>query len=212
MNENLIISIGRQYGSGGREIGEKLAAKLGIDFFNNELITLAAKKSGMAHNVIGEADEKATNSLLYTLAMGSSFFNGNAGVAFDMPINDKLFVTQSDLIKSLADEAPAVFIGRCSDYVLRGYPNLLRLFIHAPLEFRIAHIMERHNVNEDKARDLAIKTDKRRSNYYNYYTGQKWGRLENFDITVDSSRLGIDGTANLLCDFVNDYKKAKKID
>ena len=212
MNANLIISIGRQYGSGGREIGEKLAAKLGIDFYNNELITLAAKKSGMAHNVIGEADEKATNSLLYTLAMGSSFFNGNAGVAFDMPINDKLFVTQSDLIKSLADDAPAVFIGRCSDYVLRGYPNLLRLFIHAPLEFRVAHIMERHNVTEDKAKDLAIKTDKRRANYYNYYTGQKWGRLENFDITVDSSRLGIDGTANLLCDFVTDYKKAKKID
>ena len=88
MNSNLIITIGRQYGSGGREIGEKLAHSLGIGFYNNELITLAAKKSGMAHNVIGEADEKATNSLLYTLAMGSSFFNGNAGVAFDMPIND----------------------------------------------------------------------------------------------------------------------------
>ena len=120
MNSNLLISIGRQYGSGGREIGEKLAAKLGIAFYNNELITLAAQKSGMAHNIVGDADEKATNSLLYTLAMGSSYFNGNAGIAFDMPINDRLFVTQSDIIKSLADEAPAVFIGRCSDYVLRG--------------------------------------------------------------------------------------------
>ena len=211
MNSNLIITIGRQYGSGGREIGEKLAHSLGIGFYNNELITLAAKKSGMAHNVIGEADEKATNSLLYTLAMGSSFFNGNAGVAFDMPINDKLFVTQSEIIKSLADESPAVFIGSCSDYVLRGYPNLLRVFIQAPLEVRAGHIAERHNVSLDKAKELAVKTDKRRSNYYNYYTGQKWGRLENFDLTVDSSKLGIDGTAEFIAQFVGDYRKQKGV-
>ena len=211
MNSNLIISIGRQYGSGGREIGEKLAARLGIAFYNNELITMAAQKSGMAHNVIDEADEKATNSLLYTLAMGSSFFNANVGVNYDMPINDRLFVTQSDLIKSLADEAPAVFIGRCSDYVLRGYPNLLRLFIHAPLDYRAAHIAERHNVSLDKAKDLAIKTDKRRANYYNYYTGQKWGRLENFDVAIDSSCLGIDGTVEMLVGFIEAYKKLKEL-
>ena len=211
MNSNLIISIGRQYGSGGREIGEKLAARLGIAFYNNELITMAAQKSGMAHNVIDEADEKATNSLLYTLAMGSSFFNANVGVNYDMPINDRLFVTQSDLIKSLADEAPAVFIGRCSDYVLRGYPTLLRLFIHAPLDYRAAHIAERHNVSLDKAKDLAIKTDKRRANYYNYYTGQKWGRLENFDVAIDSSCLGIDGTVEMLVGFIEAYKKLKEL-
>ena len=211
MNSNLLISIGRQYGSGGREIGEKLAAKLGIAFYNNELITLAAQKSGMAHNIVGDADEKATNSLLYTLAMGSSYFNGNAGIAFDMPINDRLFVTQSDIIKSLADEAPAVFIGRCSDYVLRGYPNLLRIFIIAPLDKRAEHIAERHDVTLDKAKDLAVKTDKRRSNYYNYYTGQKWGRMENFDICVDSSRLGIDGTVELLTSYVDDYKKKNQL-
>ena len=93
--------------------------------------------------------------------MGSSYFNGNAGIAFDMPINDRLFVTQSDIIKSLADEAPAVFIGRCSDYVLRGYPNLLRIFIIAPLDKRAEHIAERHDVTLDKAKDLAVKTDKR---------------------------------------------------
>ena len=103
MNSNLIITIGRQYGSAGRHIGEELANKLGIPFYNNELIKLAAEKSGMAHHVLGEADEKATNSLLYTLAMGSSFWGGNAGIAFDMPINDKLFVTQSDIIKELAE-------------------------------------------------------------------------------------------------------------
>lgn len=211
MTNNLLITIGRQYGSGGREIGEKLAAKLGIAFYNNELITMAANKSGMAHNIVGEADEKATNSLLYTLAMGSSFFNGNAGIAFDMPINDKLFVTQSDIIKSLADEAPAVFIGRCADYVLRDFPNLVKLFIHAPLDFRAQHVSERHEVTIDKAKDIIVKTDKRRSNYYNYYTGQKWGKLENFDIAVNSSKLGIDGTVELLASYIEDFRKAKGI-
>ncbi len=207
MNNNLVITIGRQYGSGGREIGEKLSEKLGIAFYNNELIAMAAQKSGMAHTVLGEADEKATSSLLYTLAMGSSFFNGNAGLAFDMPINDKLFVTQSDIIKSLADEAPAVFIGRCADYVLRSYPHVVKLFIHAPLEERAKHIAERHELTLDKAKDLIVKTDKRRSNYYNYYTGQKWGRMENFDLAVNSALLGIDGTVEFLAQYIDDYRK-----
>jgi len=211
MNENLIITIGRQYGSGGREIGEKLAAKLGIRFYNNELIAMAAQKSGMAHNIVGEADEKATSSLLYTLAMGSSFFNGNAGVAFDMPINDKLFITQSDIIKNLADEAPSVFIGRCADFVLKKYPNLLRLFVYAPLDFRAGHVAERHNVTVDKAKDIIVKTDRRRSNYYNYYTGQKWGQMANFDLSVDSSRLGIDGTVDVLVGYMESFGKIRGI-
>ena len=206
MNSNLVITIGRQYGSAGRHIGEELAKKLGIKFYNDELISLAAQKSGMSHHVVGEADEKATNSLLYTLAMGSSFWGGNAGMAFDMPINDKLFVTQSDILKELADEGPAVFIGRCADYVLRGYPNLIKLFIYAPLEFRAQHIAELHNVTLEKAKDIIVKTDKRRANYYNYYTGQKWGRLDGFDLCVDSSRLGIETTAEMLYQYVEFYK------
>lgn len=211
MNKNLLITIGRQYGSGGREIGEKLAANLGISFYNNELIAMAAQKSGLSHEVLGEADEKATNSLLYTLAMGSTFFNGNAGVALEMPINDKLFITQSDIIKGIAEEKPAVFIGRCADYVLRDEPNLLKLFIYAPMEFRSRHVAERHDLSEAKAKDLIVKTDKRRSNYYGYYTGQKWGKLENFNLSIDSSKLGIDGTVQLLTDYVNEYRKTQGI-
>lgn len=207
MNSNLIITIGRQYGSAGRHIGEELAKKLNVKCYNNELITLAAKKSGMSHHIANEADENATNSLLYTLAMGSSFWGGNAGIAFDMPINDKLFVTQSDVIKELANEGEAIFIGRCADFVLREYPNVIKLFIYAPLEARIEHVMELHNVNADKAKDMIIKTDKRRANYYNYYTGQKWGKLENFHIAVDSSKLGFEKTADMLFHFVKHYKE-----
>ncbi len=207
MNNNLLIAIGRQYGSAGRYIGEQLAQKLGIPLYNNELITMAAKKSGMAHHVLNAADETATNSLLYTLAMGSSFWGGNAGLAFDMPINDKLFVTQSDIIKELANEGPAVFIGRCADYVLHDYPNLIKLFILAPLEWRANHVSELHDMPFDKAKDLIIKTDKRRANYYNYYTGQKWGKMENFHLSVDSSRLGTDETAEMLYRYVELFKQ-----
>jgi cytidylate kinase len=209
MNSNLVISIARQCGSGGREIGEKLANKLGIAFYDNELITVAAQKSGMSQNIVGEIDEKATNSLLYTLAMGSSFYNGNIGMTFNLPINDRLFVTQSDIIKTFADEAPAIFIGRCSDYVLDGYPNLLRFFIYAPINNRAEVLSERHGVSIEKAKDIAIKTDKRRSNYYNYYTGRKWGQLDNYDLAIDSSRLGIDKTVELLYEYIEIYRNRK---
>ncbi len=207
MSSNLIITIGRQFGSAGRYIGEELSKKLGIKIYNNELITLAAQKSGMAQHIIGEADETATNSLLYTLAMGSSYWGGNAGMAFDMPLNDKLFITQSNIIKELADEGPAIFIGRCADYVLKEYPNVIKLFIYAPLEFRAKHVSEFHNVSLDKAKDLIVKTDKRRANYYNYYTSQKWGKLENFNLAVDSSVLGTEQTAEMLYRYIKLYEE-----
>lgn len=206
MNSNLVITIGRQYGSAGRHIGEELAKKLGMKFYDNELITLAAEKSGLSHHVLNDADEKATSSLLYTLAMGSAHYGGTPAIAFDLPINDKLFVTQSDVIKELADAGDSIFIGRCADYVLRDHPHVIRLFIYAPMEARVEHICELHGISADKAKDMIIKTDKRRANYYNYYTGQKWGRLENFDIAVDSSKLGVEKTADMLCRFVNFYK------
>ncbi len=206
MNSNLIITIARQYGCEGRHIGEELAKKLGIKCYDNELISLAAQKSGMAHEELSEADEKATNSLLYTLAMGSSFWGGNAGLAFDMPINDKLFVIQSNIIKELAEEGDALFIGRCADYVLKDHPHILKLFIYAPMEARIKHICELKDMAPDKAKDLIIKTDRRRANYYNYYTGQKWGKLENFDIALDSAKLGVEKTADMLYHFISYYK------
>ena len=193
MTNNLIITIGRQYGSGGREIGEKLAQKLGIAFYNNELITMAANKSGMAHNVVGEADEKATNSLLYTLAMGSSFFNGNAGIAFDMPLNDKLFVTQSDIIKDLAEKSPAVFIGRCADYVLREREDVLSVFVHAPLEARVKRICDLRGISRQEAEKLIIRSDRKRANYYQHYTDWTWGAASTYHLSIDSSLTGIDG-------------------
>ncbi len=208
MNEKVIVTIARQYGSGGREIGEKVAASLGVAFYDKELITLAAQKSGLNTNILHSADEKATNSLLYTLAMGSSIYNSGA-ISYDIPINDKLFITQCDIIRNLAEENSCVIVGRSADYVLRENPRHLSVFIYANLESRIARVARRHSLSESAARDLIAKTDKRRANYYNFYTGQKWGKYDNYHMSIDSSLLDIDGTAKLIAQFAEDFREFK---
>lgn len=206
MNEKVIVTIARQYGSGGREIGEKVAAALGIAFYDKELITMAAQKSGLSPNVLHTADEKASNSLLYTLAMGSSIY-GASTLNYDIPINDRLFITQCHIIKNLAEKGACVMVGRSADYVLRDNPRHVSVFIYAKLEDRIRRVMERHSLSEADARNLIAKTDKRRANYYNFYTGQKWGKYDNYHMSLDSSLLGIDGTAKLISQLADDFRE-----
>lgn len=202
MEKKFAVTIARQYGSGGREIGCNVADILGVKAFDRELITMAAQKSGMSSEVLGDADEKATNSLLYTLALGSAAYSASS-IHVNVPINDKLFITQSEIIREVAANSSCVIIGRCSDYVLRNVENRLRIFIYAPMNERIARIMQRHPyLSEKEAKDLANKTDKRRINYYNYYTGRKWGAIENYDIMIDSSFLGIRGSADFIADLI----------
>lgn len=199
-NRNTVITIARQYGSGGREVGMRLAEVLGIKSYDRELITMAAQKSGMSSEILNHADEKATNSLLYTLALGSSYY-GAASIGTDVPINDKLFITQSQIIRDLVAEGPCIIIGRCSDYVLRTNPARFSVFIYAPIEARIRRVIERGAAKTEKeARDLISRTDKRRINYYNYYTGRKWGSPDNYNMMLDSSFLGIEGSARAIAD------------
>lgn len=199
-NRNTVITIARQYGSGGREVGMRLAEVLGIKSYDRELITMAAQKSGMSSEILNHADEKATNSLLYTLALGSSYY-GAASIGTDVPINDKLFITQSQIIRDIAAEGPCIIIGRCSDYVLRTNPARFSVFIYAPIEARIRRVIERGAAKTEKeARDLISRTDKRRINYYNYYTGRKWGSPDNYNMMLDSSFLGIEGSARAIAD------------
>ncbi|MBR7185765.1 MAG: cytidylate kinase-like family protein [Clostridia bacterium] len=207
MNERVIITIARQYGSGGREIGEKVAKLLDIPSYDRELITLAAQKSGLNTNILHSVDEKATNSLLYTLAMGSNIYSSGAAVSYDIPINDRLFITQCDIIKNLAKENSCVIVGRSADYVLRENPRRISVFIYAPLEVRIRRVAERHSLSDADARSLILKTDKRRANYYNFYTGQKWGKFDNYHVSLDSSLLGIDGTAKLISQLAEDFRE-----
>ena len=201
-NKKFVITVARQYGSGGREIGLRLGELLGVKAYDKELITMAAQKSGISTEVLDHVDEKATNSLLYTLAMGSSFFN-SAAQNMNIPINDKLYMTQSEIIRDIADKESCVIVGRCADHVLRKVESRISIFIYAPKDFRVERIIERHDGIEDKAaKDLSQKTDKRRINYYNYYTGKKWGSPENYHIMMDSSVLGIEGTAQALANII----------
>ncbi len=202
---NTVITIARQYGSGGREVGIKLSEKMGIPFYDKELITLSVEKSGMHHEILKEADEKAASSLLYTLAVGSSYMYGS--MPHNVPINDRLFMLQCEVIRDLAAKGPCIIVGRCADYVLAEEKNCFKTFIYADLDTRIKNVMDRHELAENKARDLIIKTDKRRSNYYNYYTGQKWGKTENYDLSVSTSKLGIDGAVDILAEHVKIFDK-----
>ena len=208
MNDKIIITIARQYGSGGREIGEKVAEKLGIKLYDKELITKAATKGSLDENVTKLADESAANSLLYTLAMGSNVLGTTMHFGYKMPLNDKLFILQSEVIKECAKEESCVIIGRCADYVLRDEENLFRIFIYGDLDHRQARVAARHpELKSSQIIDVINKTDKRRSSYYNFYTGNKWGKYDNYDIAINSSTLGIDGAAELICSCIKELMK-----
>ena len=202
MSKKLIITIARQYGSGGREIGERIARALGIPLYDKELITEAASRGNLNETVIKTAEESAANSLLYTLAMGSNVLGTTMSFGYKMPLNDKLFLLQSEVIKEYAANGSCVVIGRCADYVLRDEKKLLRLFIYGDLDHRKERVRERHpEVKESQIIDVINKTDKRRASYYNFYTGNKWGKYDNYDLAINSSTLGIEGTADMIAAF-----------
>ncbi len=204
MAENLAITIGRQFGSGGREIGTRVGELLGIKVYDKELLTLAAEKKGINPDYLRRVDEKAANSLLYTLAMGGSLY-GARHLGVDVPINDQLFIAQTEIIKEAAEESSAIFIGRCADYILRNHPHRLSFFIYSDFEARVHRIAKRHNISEKEAEALINKTDKKRISYYNFYTGKKWGKFENYHMSLDSSLLGVEGTAQMIAQLIKIY-------
>ena len=170
-----IITIGRQYGSGGREIGEKVAERLGIKCYDSELLDRAAKDSGMCQEIFENHDERPTNSFLYSLVMDTYSMGYSSSAFADMPINHKVFLAQFNAIKEIAKEGPCVMVGRCADYALAENPNLVSVFVHAPLESRIRRIAAKYDLTDSKAKDSILKTDKKRASYYNYYSNKKWG-------------------------------------
>ncbi|MCI8357768.1 MAG: cytidylate kinase-like family protein [Lachnospiraceae bacterium] len=205
---NTIITIGRQFGSGGREIGEKLAKHYGIKYYDKELLTRTAKESGFCEEMMHNHDERPTNSFLYNLVMDTYSFGYNSSAFVDMPISHKVFLAQFDTIKKIASEGPCVIVGRCADYALSEYQNCLHVFIHADEKSKIKHIMEKHGdvTSEQKARDMMIKKDKQRQSYYNYYSSKKWGRADSYDLTINSGILGEDGTVKLLIQYIEDFE------
>lgn len=204
---NTIITIGRECGSGGREIGEKVAQYFNIDFYDKNLLNRASKDSGFCPEVFEHNDEKPINSLLYNLVMDTYSFGHSSTPFVDMPISHKVFLAQFDTIKRIAGEGPCVIVGRCADYALADLDNVLNIFIHADLDFRIGRISQRFsNMKDSEVRERIIKKDKERRNYYNYYSSKKWGMANSYDLSIDSSLLGIDGTVSMICNFVKEFE------
>lgn len=198
-----IITISRQYGSGGREIGEKLAMKLGIPFYDKELITRAAKESGFSEEVFENVEKRATNSLLYSIAMGMNAY-GNHDIGFtNLSLDDQVYLAQSNVIRKIALEGPSVIVGRCADYILREHPDVIHVFIWADIAFRRDRAVNLYKMPEEKAEENIFKIDKRRANYYNYHASEKWGRAENYHLSIRSDYVGIDNSVELLADYIN---------
>lgn len=204
---NLIITIGRQYGSAGYEIGKKLANDLGINLYDKEMLKRAAKETGLCEELFETHDEKPTNSFLYSLVMDTYSLGFSSGSYADMPINHKVFLAQFDTIKKIAEEESCVMVGRCADYALEDYENVINIFIYADLDQRIRRVAREFNISDTKAKDIIVKTDKKRASYYNYYTNKEWGEAKGYDLCINSAKLGIDGTVELIKQYIETRKQ-----
>jgi cytidylate kinase len=189
--KHLIITIAREYGSGGRLIGRQLAEELNITFYDKELITLAARESGFAEDFIEKMEQKTTHNFFYNLYMTSQ----------ELPAAEQVFLAQSQVIQEIAQKESCVIVGRCADYVLREFDNCLPIFIHAPLDCRLKRLRDEYHENVLNYRDYLQKQDRNRAGYYNYFTQGKWGKTQNYHLSIDSS-IGIPAVVRVLKEFI----------
>jgi len=202
MAKKCIITIGRQFGSGGRYVGRLLAEKLGVPFYDKELLSEAAKRSGICEEILEDHDEKPTRSLLFSLVTGMQHHVGSGNFYMDMPLNHRIFLAQFDAIRKLAEEGSCVIVGRCADYVLKENPDAVSVFVKADMPSKIARAVKYYGVEEDKAEERIRKADKQRASYYNYYATATWGDVENYDLVVDTGVLGVEGAVELIAKFL----------
>ena len=198
-----LITISRQYGSGGRIIGKILAEKLGVPFYDKEIIDMAVEASGYSREVIEGAEMKAKSGFAYSLASALSFNEGSVGT---LSVNDRLFLAQFQVIKEIGETDQGVIIGRCADYVLREKPGVTNVFIYGEMEDRIARAIEKYGDSEENIKNTINSIDKARSNYYNYHTGYKWGDYRNYNLCINSSYITEEEAAELIKDYVEKRK------
>lgn len=201
MTGNFAITIGRQLGSGGREIGKKIAEELGIAFYDKELLQIASRESGLGKEFFEEMDEKKSHSIFGGLLNLQNTFSDEFYTNYYLS-NETLFKIQSDVIRNLAERESCLFLGRCADYVLKDSPRCLNVFISADPEERIRRTATLRQVSETKAREIIIKTDKKRAEYYRFYSNKTWGAAESYHLCINSSVLGIEETAAFLLRFI----------
>jgi len=206
MNEKFVINIGRQLGSGGRQIGEKLASQFGIAFYDKELIQLASKESGLGKEFFENADEKKSHSIIGGL-LGLRTNINNEVYVNNYLSNETFFKIQSDIIRGLAQEKSCVFVGRCADYILRDHPRCINVFITADTHDRLKRVAQDKSITLEKAQEVIEKMDKKRSEYYNYFSNKTWGVAESYHLCINSSVLGIDGTVDFISEFIKQRLK-----
>ncbi|MDP4118749.1 MAG: cytidylate kinase-like family protein [Bacillota bacterium] len=203
---NQIITIGRQFGSGGRIIAKELAERLDIKYYDKELITVAAKESGISPEVFEKVDEEAANSLLYSMVIGMYTSASRMMNYSDVSINDKIFRIQTETIEKIAVEGPCVIVGRCADYILRDNPHCIKVFIYSDVESRVNRAVNEYKIESKNMKEFILRCDKKRANYYNFYTGKKWGATCNYNICLDSGAIGIDGCVDILKTLADNWK------
>lgn len=202
MAEKYVITFARQFGSGGHEVAKTTAEILGIPFYDKELIAITAKESGLSEHLFDGLDEKPTNSFLYSLVMGVQSGTSTYCRYGDVTGADNIFRIQAQVIRQIADKEPCVIVGRCADYILQEYENLISVFVHADIERRIERIMQRYNLKEKNAEDYINKTDKRRNSFYNFYTNRVWGSVDNYNLAIDTAQIGIKNAAEIIAEYV----------
>lgn len=189
--KKFVITVSREYGSGGRRIGRLVAEKLGVNFYDGELLSLVAKESGYTEEFVRQNDQKKTQSLLYHLYIGSQI----------LPASDMIFIAQSRVIKDLYAKESCVIVGRCADYILRGKENVINVFIHAPLESRVDRVRDGYGEKADNYKAYVMKKDKSRVAYYNYFADDAWGKAQTYDISINSD-IGIEKSVDIIVDYV----------
>ena len=194
-----IITISREFGSGGRELGKRLADVLGYDYYDKEIISLAAKKSGLSDEFIANNEQRVRSGLIHSFAASATYQGGFFSGQY-LPLAENIFISQAQVIRDIASKESAVIVGRCADYILAGRENTINVFIHAPMEARVKRIMELHKLDEAAAIKEITTSDKERGNHYFRYTDMKWGKAQNYDVCINSALMGVDKTVEMLAD------------
>lgn len=196
-----LITVSREFGSGGRIIGKLVAEKLGVPFYDKEIIDMAVEKSGLSREIIESAELRAKSSFSYSLSSAMNFGEGMMSEA--VSVNEKLFITQFDVINQIGEQGEGVIVGRCADYILKDMPGVTNVFIYAEKDDRIKRCVEQYGIEASKAKDTVNTYDKARANYYNYHTCQKWGQYSNYNLAINSSYITEEQAANLIVEYVN---------
>lgn len=197
-----VITIGREYGSGGHHVGRALARMLDIPYYDKEILTRAAQESGICEELFVNHDERASPSYLFSMSPGLSGVGGVAGLSPTMPLNHRVFMAQFETILKLAGEGACVIVGRCADYVLKDWPHLTRVFIYADADTRIEHVMANEGLSRERAKDRVRKMDKQRQSYYNFFADGNWGHRSNYDLMLRMDHVGVEEAAATIQTFV----------